>query len=209
MTYQQFVTWYPPLAMPGEPHSDTFSNSSRSTGFSTETVFPGTLVEITGFERNSRLVVANVTGATTDVKKLAVVDRTLLRANNPYESTRIGQLTPATEASYSYAPNEDLTLMRKGRIYVLCEKAIDTSLPVYVRLANPVIATPQLEGIGFVTDTADGADTLELTNCQFAGGDSYAYISSLDPSITDQQERDRMSLTEGYGVVPIEINFIL
>jgi len=208
MTYQQVVSYYPSVILPGEPHSATQAHSKRVTAVSDEVIFPGTIVEQIEVLSHSRVKVANVTGATTDIRKLLIVERTLLDANTPYAGTPIGQISPVSNASYSYQPGCALTLFRLGSVNVVAEKAIDPNNPVYVRLANPVVATPQLEGIGFVTDTADGADTLELTNAQFISFDDITYQLNLDPSTTDQIERDRISMTQGYGVVAIDLNVI-
>jgi hypothetical protein len=201
LNYQTAVYYHPPVAMPGQLWSVDVFSRDYVTGISTFTTTPGTIVvgQTTADYTRRQVTLADGSAAPT-VDNYYALDRFLFDENT-HQRVFLGD--NVTTQSFSYPALKQLRLMRKGALYLICEKAIaDPTLPVYVRKTNPV--TP-LEGIGFVTDTADGADTVALPNARFLGRDTFTFAQTLEPTLTPLDERNRTGMTVGFGLVPVAI----
>lgn len=211
MLYQTFVTDYPPLALAGESHNNARHTSIYQTCLNgNNEVFPGTAQVAVGQFDHTRFLTEDPTAANLILPnaQLIVVHRDRNAANS-FVTNRIGATASTTAVAY---PADCLYLgVRRGTEYVVVEKAIDPSLPVYIRVANPDASG--LQGIGFFTDTPDGANTVEVTaaiapNVMWCGVDGATYINQKDVNVTDALERERIGLSAGFSVAPLTLQYV-
>jgi len=205
MPYQTSVSFYPSVSLPGQPYKNHVGgNHEIVTVTSDEFLAPGCAVIATESISHGRFKVEKATAANFNIQRLLFIDRSQLEANNPYEGTPLTQLNPTSNATYLYTPNTAIPAYRAGQFYCVVEKEIDPLNPVFLRVANADVASPQLEGVGFLTDVADGADTIDISSDVFwITEDDISTQLRRDPSTNAQQERDRILLREGFGIAAI------
>lgn len=217
MLYQEIATNYPSVSSAGESHNNRRHTSLFATAYNgVDLLQPGVAQVVTGiytptgrasYGSHTRLQLETPSAVNlVPDNKIVIVCRDLARGNS-FVVNRVGQTT-ATSTSLVYERDAMVRVAEDDEIYVVCEKAIDPTNPVYIRVANP--DTSGTQGIGFFTDVADGTNTVEIDNTfrtriRWIGEDSFSFLNALDPNITAAIDRRRMGLSQGFAIVPISI----
>lgn len=202
MLYQTYVSKYPSPASPGQEHNNSRHTSIYRTGFDlTEVTKPGQGLIVVEFYDHTRLSVEIPTAANAVAGAHVVLNhlQTYL-PNRNYTKNYLGSTTSQT--SFEYVEGEHLRLTERGIDYVLVDKAIDPANPVYLRVADGAGA---FEKAGNFTDTADGADTVLITDAVWYGSDTLGYLQSLDSNLTQAYEADRSGIQDAYSIAPLQI----
>lgn len=206
MLYQEIVTRFPAVSTPGCSHNNRRETSLYATGRNlTATVQPGIAQVVTGYWDHTRLELENPTAANLVADARLVIVHDNSRHPNAFTTNRIGQLNSTTTR---FIPSDCLLrVAEEDEIYVIVEKEIDPSLPVFIRVANPDVSG--LQGIGFFTDTADGANTVEVTSLiartRWVGSDSFSFLSAKDSNITQPIDARRMGMETGFAIAPLRL----
>jgi hypothetical protein len=83
-----------------------------------------------------------------------------------------------SETNYVYPANSPINILRKGRIYVIAEVAVDADDPVFYRVE--VGATPATEIVGGFRNDSDGGQAIELTFAKWVRGADAAGFAVLE-----------------------------
>lgn len=205
MLYQNFVSYYPPMALPGEAHNNgrhTFIY--RSAVNQLNEVEAGTGQIVIGNYDHTRLNLANPSASNivAGTNYLVLVAKSISERGG-YSENRNFIGSTASTSNNTIPQFEHIRALVEGIEYVIVEKAINTNNGVYVRVANPV-GTAQK--IGYFTDTAS-ADVVLIPNARWYGVDTATYLATKDAAITPAAERSRIGMNSGFGVAPLQLRF--
>jgi hypothetical protein len=204
MIYQNFVSYYPSLQLPGESYAnDRHTSIYRSACSLIDPLLPGQGVVVTGQYDHTRLVVANPTAANFAIATnyVGIVANSSSARDDYSNRTLIGS---SISTSNNVIPaGEHVRLKLEGTIYVIVEKTILTTNRVYMRVAN---GTAALNGIGYFSDTAS-ADHVLIPNARWYGTDNATFLATKDAAITPALERQRIGMSKGFGIAPLSIRF--
>lgn len=206
MIYQNYVSYYTLPGFPGDPHNnDRHASIYRSSVNTVADSIPGVGQTKIGLYDHTRLLLAAPTAANVvaDGNYVGVVARTHTARSNYSNRTAIGSVGSAGSNNIIPA-GEHVRFQTNGTVYVYVEKAINPNLPVFMRVGNAVGA---LQGIGFFTDTAAGADTVLLPNARWYGTDAATYIASKDAGYTAAFARQNIGMTLGFSWAPVQFRF--
>jgi hypothetical protein len=205
---QSLVAFNPPVAInAGVEHNNCRGKSIYRTGACNSATVPGQGLVVTSQFDHSRLVVqlptaVNVVAAGSFV----VLNHYQSRKNGmPYnESITVLNAATAPKSEVIYKANSYLMLTDQGIDYVTVEKQINTNNPVYMRFQNPVGVN---QGIGFFTDVAS-ADVFLVPRAKWYATDTYTYENSVE-TLSTTQYKNRLRMTNGFGLAPLDLRFSL
>jgi hypothetical protein len=204
MINQTFVSFYPPVAFPGEDHNNTRHTAIyRSCVNTTLDLVAGTVQVKTGIYDHTRLLLSNPTAVNLAAagNYVVFVAKTMAERMSYTSRSYIG--STVSSATNIIPRNEHVRGLTNGIMYMIVEKAINPNNPVYVRVANPV---GSLQAIGYLTDVAS-ADVVLLPKANWYGSDTATYLATKDATVTPALEAQRIGLSTGFGVAPVALRF--
>lgn len=206
MAYQTYVSYFQIPGFPGDEHNnDRHASIYRSGVNTTKDLEPGVVQVVTGLYDHTRVLLSDPTATNIAAPGayIGIVARGCNESMDFNSRQYIGSTTPST--SLNVVPQfEHVRLKTNGTIYAYVEKAINPSLPVYVRVANAVGTS---QAVGFLTDTASGADTVLLPNARWYGTDVASYMTTKDINFTPALIRSNLGMARAYSYAPVQIRF--
>jgi hypothetical protein len=204
MLRQTVVTNHPSISQAGKEFSNTRHTAIYSSAVNQDNdVLPGVAQVVVGNYDYTRDNVKDLTAA-----RLAAANAKLVINMDCGTVALCHKRTPwyaaTSQREASITPRyEHMRVLVSGDVYIVVEKAINPANPVYVRVANGVITPGLVNGIGFFSDTAS-ADHVLVPSARWIATDTASHLFTKDTAITPAVERDRMGMTCGYGIAPIE-----